>query len=119
MLAKCAATALSTEVAPEPKRTSKVETTLSFAISPVKVATVDSQLPKPKGEKIKAIALPTYASKDASLLSTMLKAPFSKPKCCKNQRIIVERRITVPAFLINDQHLSQVVRRIFEGTGAW
>ena len=36
-----------------------------------------------------------------------------------NQTRIVERRIIVPAFLINDQPLSHIERRTFETVGMW
>jgi hypothetical protein len=84
-----------------------VETTFSFAISPVIVDTADCQSPKPSGAKMKETALPIIASSELSCSSTILN-PFSNPNPCRNHRIIDDATITVPALFIKLQPRSHV-----------
>ena len=96
-----------------------VLTTSSLAIRPVMVATAACQFPKPRGMKITAITLPTAASREASLSSTQPKPPSAKPKLLRNQRIMVDRRMMVPARLMKDQPRSHMERRTLLAEGAW
>ena len=45
--------------------------------------------------------------------------PSTHPKYDKNQMIIVERRMIVPAFLMNDQPRSHMERKRFPIVGRW
>ena len=66
------------------------------------------------------IALPTTPSRlsSSSISEPNTKLPPSgKPKCDPAQIIIDERRIIVPAFLMNDQPRSHIERRIFPTVG--
>ena len=92
-------------------------TTSSLAIRPVTVATAACQVPKPSGANMTASAEPAIASRDELLSSTMPKAPFSKPKPCRNQSMTVEASMTVPARFMKDQPRSQVERRTFPAEG--
>ena len=48
-----------------------------------------------------------------------MNAPSTKPKYVVNHTRIVERRIIVPAFLMNDQPLSHIERSRFITVGIW
>ena len=82
------------------------------------LATVDCQLPKPRGLNTKATAPPMAASKEALLSSTMPKPASVKPKPWRNHRITEESRITVPARLMKIQPRSQVARSTLPAVGA-
>ena len=51
--------------------------------------------------------------------STIPNPPLAKPKFWANQINIVESKIIVPAFLINDHPRSHILLRIFETVGMW
>ena len=99
-----------------------METTSSFATSPVMVATAafQAQPPaQPRGAKTQAMLFPMEARREVLLSSTWTRPPSEMPKPCKNQRMTLERRITVPARLIKDQPRSQVARSTLEADGRW
>lgn len=62
-----------------------------------------------------------FASIDASSSSSssIVKLPSIKPKRLVNQITIVERRMIVPAFLMNDQPRFHIERRTFPTVGRW
>ena len=109
----------------KPNNIPNVATTFSFAIRPVIAATAifhpSPALVHPSGVKIGAITLPI----DAKILSLSCSAsnipnfPSTQPKLIRNQRMIVERRIIVPAFLMNDHPLSHMLLRTFPNVGQW
>ena len=77
-----------------PNRIDKVDTTLSFAINPVMSAVEIRQSPNPRGANTGAIS-PAAAARRLSYESvTTFKC---KSKVCKNQMIIVARKIMVNA----------------------
>ena len=96
----------------------KVPTTFSLATRPVTVATAPCQLPQPRGAKRKATAPPTRARMLLSI-ATMPKRPSSQPKPEANQMKMVDRRMTVPAFLMKLQPRSHMERRRFFRVGMW
>lgn len=78
-----------------PSKTVNVDTTLSFAVNPVSSAVAIRQSPNPSGLKIGASSPPSNASR----LSSADAATFSlKSNVCKNQMMIVARKIIVNAF---------------------
>ena len=93
------------EIAPPPRSTFSVLTTLSFAVNPVINAVEALQSPNPSGANIGAITPPIMAS----MLSP---ASFTKLKCisnvCKNQIIIDARKIIVKALVIKSFALSHI-----------
>ena len=93
-------------------------TRFSLATRPPTAPTVACQVPKPSGAKMKAMAPPTAARMELLLSSTMPKAPFSLPKLCRNQMMMVLRRMTVNARLMKLQPRSQVECRTFLAEGA-
>ena len=74
-------------------------------------ATAILQLPHPRGAKIHAIALPILERILASSCSasSIVKDPSIHPKLIRNHRIIVERRMMVPAFLMKDHPRSHIL----------
>ena len=93
-------------------------TRFSLATSPPTTPTVACQVPKPSGMKMNATALPTAASRESLLSSTMPK-PFSvTPKACRNQMRMELRRMTVPARLMKLQPRSHVARSTLLAAGA-
>ena len=83
------------------------------------VATTEGQLPKPSGANSGAILLPSAASIEASMLSTMTSEPFSIAKLLANQMRIAERRMIEPARLMKLQPRSQVLRSTLAAEGTW
>ena len=81
------------------------------------VATTDGQLPKPSGANTGAILLPSAASMEASMLSTMTSEPFSILKLLANQMRMDESRMTEPARLTKLQPRSQVLRSTLVAEG--
>ena len=96
-----------------------METTFSLAMRPVTVATVDCQLPKPRGAKTTHTAPPMAASRELLLSSTMPKPLSVKPKPWRNHKMMEEATITVPARLMKDQPRSQVARSTLPAAGVW
>ena len=83
------------------------------------MATVACQVPKPRGRKMKHTAPPMAASREVLLSSTMPKPASVKPKPWRNQRMMEEARMMVPARLMKDQPRSQVARRTLPTEGTW
>ena len=83
----------------------------SLATSPVIEATAACQLPHPSGVNIQQIALPILAKILISISSSanILNPSSVNPKYVVNHTTIVERRIIVPAFLMNDQPRSHML----------
>ena len=79
-------------------RTPIVLTMPSFATKPEREDATACQLPKPSGAKIGARKVPMIARKEASISSTMPKAPFSTPNVARNHITIQQRNRIVPAF---------------------
>ena len=90
-----AARALSSdEIAAPPSSTCSVLTTDSLAMKPEMSAVAQRQSPKPSGRKIGAIQRPMSASRLAALSATTFRRVS---KLCKNQMMIVARKMTVNA----------------------
>ena len=84
-------------------------------------ATAACQLPQPTGANSQAIAPPSLARTLESIWSSsnIPKEPSAHPKNERNQTTIVESKIIVPAFLMNDQPRSHIERRTFKSVGQW
>ena len=89
---------------PEPSKTDRVDTTLSFAINPVISAVDMRQSPKPSGLNIGAIKPAIVARILSCELVTMLNLMSN---VCKNHIIIVATNITVKALCKKSFALSQ------------
>ena len=68
---------------------------------------------------MKHTAPPMAASREVLLSSTMPKPASVKPKPWRNQRMMEEARMMVPARLMKDQPRSQVARRTLPTEGTW
>ena len=93
----------------------------SLAIKPVIDATVACQLPQPSGAKIHEIALPTAANMllPISSSASIWNVPSTQPKRERNQSTMVDSRMIVPAFLMNDQPRSHIERSTLPTVGQW
>ena len=78
-------------------------------------------MPHPRGLKIIATTLPILAIMLYCIWSSsnIPNEPFTHPKNDKNQTTIVESKIIVPAFLMNDHPRSHILRRTFPTVGIW
>ena len=96
-----------------------VPTMFSFATKPVTEATTACQFPQPSGAKIQAMQLPILARiEESSCSSESIPNPSSvQPKNERNQTTIVESKMIVPAFLMNDQPRSHIERRTLPKVG--
>lgn len=83
--------------------TSRVPTMFSFANIPETTATDISPLPKPSGAKNGAMKLPIPPRRLTSNESATENLPPETEKYDKNQTATDERRITDPAFFMNDR----------------
>ena len=108
--------ASSTAASPNPPTTPNVDTTTSFATSPLIVATVEAQFPNPKGLNIGAIIYP-IASRIEWLSSENSTNSNFVDIFCRNHITTVASNIIVPAFIINAFTLSHTVLIMFDGNG--
>ena len=108
---------VSSRSAPIPRTTPIVETTFSFATNPVIVATADCHCPNPNGLNKTAKYPPKTASIEFSdSASTILN---EKSKFDKNQIIIDETKIIVPALFTKLIPLLNTSLKTEVTLGAW
>ena len=93
----------------------------SFATRPVTEAVAACQVPKPSGRNRNANGIPILASIEYSSSSSasIRKEPSTTPKKERNQITMVESRMMVPAFLMNDQPRSHIERSTLPTVGRW
>ena len=100
---------------PVPVRTDSVLTTASFAVKPEISEVATRQSPKPSGRKTGAIQRPMSASRLAALSETT----FSRvSKVCKNQMMMVARKMTVNARSRKSRAFSHRSRNTLFGEGS-
>ena len=106
---------------PPPYRTPIVPTMFSLAIRPVIEATAACQLPQLRGANIQAMPLPIAANMllPISSSASIPNAPSTQPNRLRNQSTMVESRMIVPAFLMNDQPRSHIERSTLPIVGRW